>query len=92
MPLDTAVRKVYFCKKLNQMYTTTTLSSVPSFKQSAVGSAAENDLNSVQPRENAHLKSSTVYMPAFRGKGILLRPIPFPVRDNEPTLKEFAIV
>lgn len=55
------------------------------------GSAAEPQTESTAPRASESRDSSQPHKIQFRGGGILLRPIPFFVRNHEPTLQEFEI-
>jgi hypothetical protein len=60
-------------------------------RQHFLGSAAESQTEMTAPRGNESHDNSQPRKIQFRGGGILLRPIPFYVKNNEPTLQEFEI-
>ncbi len=56
-----------------------------------LGALAELETETILPHSGQPASVERVRMSPPLSKGIPLRPIPFPVRNSEPTLQEFLI-
>jgi hypothetical protein len=60
-------------------------------RQRPIGTSAEPQTEFNAPTGGESRDNSQMLKMQFRGGGILLRPIPFYVRNHNPTLQEFEI-